>query len=289
MSLRRMLGVRLSLLAVGAGLLLCPPFVLAQFGAGTGGHVGPNTSGGVDEKDGLKGFHQAIALQATAEQTAEFQAVVKSAAAASGEFEELRKTLESGSDGAAASERTAALRGAIERARMDCRKFVEGFSAAQKAGLRESAARVLKAEAELGEQEKIPGGNGADAKAGGAASLEQGIGTALANFRKEEDGLAVEMGILQIEGGQDVAFRIPAYKSSVKIGGLPVEVTTSAVILRSGSAGGENIFRVVTTSDLTDLQQNMLEILRAGIRPVRTVRRADRGGRCDAHAFHAGE
>ncbi len=63
---RKISHVRVNVLVMAAGLVLSSP-APAQFGS-VGGHVGPNTSGGVDEKDELKGFHQAIALQATSQQ-----------------------------------------------------------------------------------------------------------------------------------------------------------------------------------------------------------------------------
>ncbi len=265
--LRRKGFVRLHM--VIAGLLWCAPVVFAQFGSvgGGGGHVGPNTSGGVDEKDQLKAFHQAIALQATSEQSVEFRALVKSTDAASHELEMLRKDIEAGSDASALSKRTGLLREAIDKARTESRKFLDGFSPAQKSGLKEIAGRLLRAESELAEQEKSQEANGADAKVSEArnTAVQPGLAKGLANFRREEDNLGVEMGVLQSEGGQDVAFKIAPLKSSVTIASLPVEITSSAVISRAGTEGGENIFKVVTTSDLSDLQQNMREILAAGI------------------------
>src|ERR1039458_6921441 len=103
---RKILRLRVNVLVMGAGLLLCAPVVLAQFG-NMGGHVGPNTSGGVDEKDTLKNFHQAM----------EFQSAVESTENANQEFEELRSDVQKRGDAAAVSNRATALRLAIEKAR----------------------------------------------------------------------------------------------------------------------------------------------------------------------------
>lgn len=265
-------------LALGAGLVLCPGVVLAQFGGvSMGGHVGPNTSGGVDEKDQLKGFHQAMALQATSQQAGEFRSLVQSTEAANQQLQDLLKDLEKGSGAAVSSgaavpsSHAAELRQTLEKARLETRKFVEGFSPAQKSGLKDVTARLLKAESDLGEQEKML--DASDAKAGGmvnagrAGSLQQ----ALENFRKEQDALAVDMGIVQSEGGRDVAFSIPAFKSSVTIARQPVAITTSAVIFRAPAGNGENVFKVETATDLADLQANLTAILGAQL---------DKGERC---------
>ena len=251
-------------LVLGAGLVLCPGMVLAQFGGvSMGGHVGPNTSGGVDEKDPLKNVHQAMALQATSEQAAEFRSLVQSTENANQQLQDLLKDLEKGNDATAVSSHAAELRQALEKARLETRKFVEGFSPAQKSGLKDVAARLLKAESDLGEQEKMLDAadamNGGMRSAGRAGSLSQ----ALEIFRKEQDALALDMGIVQSEGGRDVAFSIPAFKSSVTIARQPVAITTSAVIFRGAAENGENVFKVETTTDLADLQANLTAILGA--------------------------
>ncbi len=51
-------------------------------GMGAGVPGGAGRPDGVDEKDNLKDFHQALAVQATSEQISEFQDVVKTASAA---------------------------------------------------------------------------------------------------------------------------------------------------------------------------------------------------------------
>lgn len=67
-------------LFVGSFLLLYPGIATAQHhgGHGAGGGVpgANNRPTGVDEKDTLKDFHRALAVQATSQQITEFQALL---------------------------------------------------------------------------------------------------------------------------------------------------------------------------------------------------------------------
>lgn len=219
------------------------------------------TPGGVEEKDELHGFHRAMALQATNEQMAQFVAMVNKTEAASRELDELKK-----SEAAAADEKHFAdLRQAIAEARAEADRFVAGFSPAQKSGLKEEAAKLLKAAVELGDQEKTiePGADARDDAARVAAHADA-LGKALANFRAQQESPAVEMSIVVPEGTEEVVFTVPAQKFSTKIAGQPVGVTTSAVITRpnNGSAGA---YKVEATTDLADLQENIGTILAAAM------------------------
>jgi hypothetical protein len=250
-------------LLVGAGLLLSGGNLLAQRGGGGGigggaPVAGTNRPGGVDEKDDLRGFHRAMAVQATSEQIAQFRAVMKKTETASREFDELVKA------DSEVSARVPAVRMAIESARTDTGKFVSGLSEAQKTGLKEIAAKLMKAESELGEQAKMLDSSG-DARetAGRIAGRADGLRKALANFRNEQDGLAVEMGIVTSEGADEVAFTMPARKSSVTIGGQAIGLTTSAVVSRA--TGADGLYKVEATTDLSDLQDNFSGVLGAMI------------------------
>ena len=71
---------------LSAFLLASPNLAFAQHhgGHGMAGGVPGATSRptGLDEKDALKDFHQALAIQATSEQIAEFQEIIKATNAA---------------------------------------------------------------------------------------------------------------------------------------------------------------------------------------------------------------
>ncbi len=183
-----------------------------------------------------------MALQATSEQTAEFRAVVTKTEAADRAMDELAKSSDSAHG--------AAVRQAVDAAQAEMGKFVAGFSPAQKAGLKEITAKLMRAQSEVDAQEKA-------LEAGGAAD---GLRKAFANLRAQEDNLAVEMGIVISEGAEEVAFTIPARKSSIKLGGQMVGVTTSAVITR---ASGDGLYKVEATTDLAGLQENIGAIMGA--------------------------
>jgi len=235
----------------GWWLLLAAGAVHGQRGGTIGGGApvtGMGAPAGVEEKDDLQGFHRAIAVQASGEQTARFREVIQRTEEAERALEELRKKGDAA--GVALTER------AVDGAQAEMGKFVAGFSEAQKNGLRETSAKLARAQSELDAQQKA-------LEAGGPA---EGLRRALAEFRMQEQNLAVEMGIVISEGGAQVAVRIPARKGSRTIGGQAVVISTWAVVSREreGAAPGvEGLYRVEATTDLADLQANIGMILGA--------------------------
>src|ERR1700691_3979715 len=143
---------------VGAGLLLSGTGLFAQHGGGAGMGGGAPVSGmsrpgGVEDKDDLKGFHRAMAVQATSEQIAQFQEVVKKTEAARGALDQLVSGLDSHASAKSADEwgsQVVAVREALDGARGGTGKFVGALSLEQKTGLKEITAKLMKAESELG-------------------------------------------------------------------------------------------------------------------------------------------
>lgn len=265
---RTIAGVRAGLLVAGTGLLLCSGHGLAQRGGGApvgAGIPGLSRPGGVSEKDDLKDFHEAMAVQATSAQAAEFLVIVKNTEAAASELESLGKDTGVGERGAQVTAHATALQQSLEKARSGTKDFLAGFSPAQKAGLKESDAKLRKAEAELAEQEKLVDWSATDAKgeAERIAGRTEGLRKALTNFRNEQNVLASQMGIVQSSGVKGVALNVPPNKTTVNIGGKPIVVTTSTAIVRGPDNGGENVFTVETTTDLADLRDNMASVLGA--------------------------
>jgi hypothetical protein len=265
----------LSAVIFGATLLACPCAVLAQRGAG-GGRTGGGTAGGgglssvgkpsgVDEKDDLKDFHEAMAVQASSQQIVEYAAMMKGTEAASAE---LKSFLEQPSKENIASElssRGANLQQAIERARTENNKFVEGFSEQQKSGLKEITKRLIKAETDLAQQAKA-----FEVEAGNSKSVSQPIATsaqslehALTNFQSQQISLGEEMSIGAGKNGDDSAFNLAPVKNSITFADQPVTITTSGMISKGAAAGGQNIFKLELTADLSDLQRNITEVLHA--------------------------
>src|ERR1700733_9277204 len=155
-----MIRSRISFSAIGApilgSLLLAYPLAAtAQRHGGGGGAGGGGINGsvsgsnrptGLDEKDSLRDFHQAMAVQATSQQTAEFQVLIKSTDAAKAELQLLLQQLHK-QNGDPINRQP--VDQALESARSGNKNFEQGFSAAQKTGLKEIARRLAKADSDL--------------------------------------------------------------------------------------------------------------------------------------------
>ncbi len=72
-------------------------------------------------------------------------------------------------------------------------------------------------------------------------------------------------------GGQELTFKIPPAKFSVNIENQPIAITASGIISRVAAERGENVFRLKLIADLSDLQQNITQILQSQL---------DRSERC---------
>jgi len=257
----RLVCIRVLMAAAAMLLSLAPSFAQRGGGAPTGGGpiVGFNKPGGVDEKDDLKDFHHAMAVQATAQQTEEFRAIFKSTEAASRALEELARN--SGKTGdAPVADPVTALRLELEKARNQTSHLLAGFSPEQKAGLKEITAKLMKAESELAEQQKTleTGSNAGPDAATSIAAHPEALRKALSDFRTEQESLAVEMGIILAEAGQNVVFNVPSRKLTVRIAGQPISIAPSAVITR---ASGTDTYKVEATTNLADLQDNIAAVL----------------------------
>ena len=261
--------LELKTVILGAALLACPYGVFAQHGGG--GHVGGGTAGGsglsggnkasgVDQKDDLKDFHQVLAVQATSEQVIAYIAMLKSTTTASEELQGLVEQIAKESTVAEIGSRGTTLVQAIEKARSENKKFLDGFSDAQKSGLKEITKRLVKADSDLAQQAKVLD-QVVEAKAVGSSSA-QGLGHALTNFQHEQLDLGEEMSIGTAHNGQEFAFNLPPVKNSVTFANQPIEMITAGVISKGVAAGGQNTFKLELTADMSDLQHHITEVLR---------------------------
>jgi hypothetical protein len=255
-----------------AALLVYPCGVLAQRGGG-GGHVGGGTAGGgglsnvgkatgVDDKDDLKDFHAVMAVQATSEQVAEYAAMMKSTEVASAELKTflLQLAKENGAD---LAPRTAAIEQAIEKARTGNKKFLDGFTEAQKSGLKEISKRLVKADSDLAQQAKA-----FDVEAGNSKSVgqpitasAQSLDRALTSFQTQQIGMGEEMSIGNGKSGADFAFNLAPVKRSITVANQAITITSSEVIFNGVALGGQDIFKLQLTADLSDLQQDISDVL----------------------------
>jgi len=259
-----------AVLIVGIALLASPSRMLAQHGGG-GGHgmpsgIGAGRPDGVSEKDDLKDFHRAMAVQATAEQRAAFAKIAQYAQAAIDRLQTFRKSLPEIPAPAPLSDRATALDQAIEEARASNQNFLASFSSAQKSGLQDVAKKLAKADSDLDQPVKtldqIVQAPKSDREqiSNSAASLDK----ALASFQGEQLALGREMGIL-LTDGQDLAFNLPKVTNSIDVAGQPVSIPASGAVSRTSAENGRNLFSLKITADLSDVQQNITGILRSAL------------------------
>ena len=227
---------------------------------GGGGLSAYSRPDGVDEKDTLKDFHQALAEQATSQQIAEFQDIVKSTNAAKDKLNAFVQA-----SGEPAREGVTPLDAAFEAARTATRKFQQGFSDAQKSGMKDFTKRLEKADADLGQEiARFDQGIEAESAAGDLASRAANLTKAVATFSDEQLALGREMGIT-LASGEDVAFHLPAVKHPVNAGGETLSVEVSGLLSQTESKGDLRTFHLEMMVDVSDLQDDISTIMKAQI------------------------
>jgi hypothetical protein len=262
----------LAVLLVGIALLASPSPALAQRGGG-GGHgvpaAGGGRPGGVDEKDDLKDFHRAIAVQASADQRDAFAKIAQYAQDASDRLQAFRESLQKAPASSVLTDRATSVNQALEKARAGNQNFLASFSSAQKSGLKDVNRKLAKADSDLDKQTKTfdqvvhTAKPESEQMASSAASLEK----ALASFQSEQLALGKEMSILLPTGGQELTFNLPSVTNSIDVAGQSVSIPASGAVSRISSAAsvenGHHLFSLKLIADLSDLQQNITAILRS--------------------------
>jgi hypothetical protein len=258
----------LKTLVLATALLLCPCVALAQRHGAGGATSGSGMSSvgrptGVDQKDDLKDFHDALAVQATSQQIIEYTSMVKATAAASAELQVLLEQLDRRDNASALTSRGATLEQALEKARTENKNFLGGFSGPQKSGLKEITKKLTRADSELAQRSQEVNQKMADTKPVSEviASLAQNLAHALASFQNQQATLGQEMGIVDPDS-QDFTFHISPVKNSISFQDQPIAIVTSGVIAKSAAQAGQNTFTIKLTEDVSDLQQNITEVLR---------------------------
>jgi len=269
-----------SALILATALLASPLAATAQRHGGGGSNIagsgslsGYSRPTGVAEADSLRDFHQVLALQGTSQQVAEFQRLIKITEAAQSALQSFQQPLHE-EKGTAESSRRGALDQALENARSETRKFQESFSPAQKSGLKDLAKRLAKADSDLDLQQKrldhsLDQSVDANAASPELAALSEALEKALTDFYNHQLALGREMSIT-LATGQDLAFTLPRVKSTVSIGHRTVPVAISGALSQIAAQGGQRVFKLGLVADLSDLQQNISEILRAQLDTAQT-------------------
>ena len=189
---------RVAVLVMGAMLLLSAPSLLAQHGGHGGGGGGRRgTPGGGNTTDAsLTDFNHALAVQATPDQTSHFPELTKSTETARKLAQELSELSGKAGSPTEFSQKSAALKSAVEEAHGANQDFVKSFTKSQKAGLKELAKKLDKADSEVAKQWKeLERQLGSKANGEGIAGLADKLEKALEEFKSQQISLGTEMGI----------------------------------------------------------------------------------------------
>lgn len=253
-------------LFLGLILLAWPLGATAQrHGAGMSsgsGISGISRPSGVKEEDSLKDFHQAMALQATSQQTAEFQSLVKNTESARAQLQALLEELHK-QNGVAETTHREPVDQALENARGGNKKFEQGFSAPQKSGLKDVAKRLARADSDLEQEEKrLDQSLDVRAPAPEVAAHAENLSRALTDFYNQELALGREMSIT-LASGQDQTFNLPPVNHAVSIASRTIGVPVSGVLSQIATQGSQRTFKLELAADLSGVQQNITDLLRA--------------------------
>jgi hypothetical protein len=245
-------------------VLLFPLSLSAQRHGGGGGS--PSMGGlssysrpdGVSEGDTLKDFHRAVAVQATSQQIAEFQEMIKATSAAQDKLHALMAV--SGKPGA---ESVSSLDQVFLEVRTRNQKFQDGFSEPQKSGLRDTIKRLEKADADLDQETKrFDQEMQSEAPPVEASARAAGLDKATADFSNEQLALGREMGIT-LSTGQDVSFHLPKIRNHVRLAGNEIAIDVSGELSQIAREADRRTFQLQSIIDLSEMQRSMTEIMNA--------------------------
>src|ERR1700692_2241744 len=118
-----------------------------SMGGGSGGGPTSGRPGGVSEKDDLRSFHRAIALQAPAQQSALFNTAIQDVENANAQLQAFRAAAQTVPPAPAAT-----MHDLIEKVHSSNQSFLASFSSAQKAGLKDVLKKLAKEDSELARQ-----------------------------------------------------------------------------------------------------------------------------------------
>jgi hypothetical protein len=217
----------------------------------------PTSPGGALEKDSLKDFHRALEVQATSAQIADFQAWLQTTASAKAQLQPLLRLPQPKAS-------TSALDQALDSMRTQTKNFIDGFSEKQAAGLKEQIRLLDRVGSELAyHQQKL---NQAlqisSTPTTGLTAIAGDLEKSLDDFSSEQLALAREMGIV-LANSQDVTFNLPAARNTVTIASQPLQFTVSGLLSETAADAGIRSFRLEIMDDLTDLQQNVTDVMGA--------------------------
>jgi hypothetical protein len=232
--------------------------------AGVGGLSGKSgPASGIDTKDDLRGYHEALALQATTSQIAEFNSMLKNTEAAISGLHTFLDPSSTNKDASGMKAVGVAVTRSIEDARTANSKFLDHLSDRQKADLRETIKKLTKADSDLALRAKLLDSQLSDSKPapGQLSASAQSLQASLANFRDDQLTLGGQMSIGSGADGNQLAFNIRPARNTVNLENQSVSIITSGTVTQAPS--NQSQFALSLVSDIFDLQQNITDVLRA--------------------------
>jgi hypothetical protein len=230
-------------------------------GGGSGGGASAGRPGGVSEKDDLRSFHRAIALQATSQQSALFNTAIQDVENANVQLQAFRAAAQTVPPAPGAI-----MHDLIEKVHSSNQSFLASFSPAQKAGLKDVLKKLAKEDSELARQAQgfdqgLQSAKPTAEQLASASSLEK----TLAGFQTQQLALATEMSIVVTPAGEETTFNLPALPNRINISGQSLAIPSSGVVVRTSKENGHNIFTLTLDADLFDLQQNITDVLSSAL------------------------
>lgn len=266
-------------LILSFALFLAPAQSLAQRGGG--GHGAPGLNGtpsrpiiciydcrdltkAGDTGQDLKNFDRIMALQATPEQSSAFSGLLQQTQAAAEQLKTFQQLLQKDPNPPIDPSRSASLEQAIGNVRSGNQKFLASLSAAQQAGLKDTVARLVNADSDLGKQVKgleevlhAPQPSH-ESVAGSITNLDK----LLNSFHASQLALGREMSVLPSEG-EDLVFHLPEVASAIEIGGESISIPAGGTATRTSITDGRNVFNLRLVANLSDVQDNITDLFRS--------------------------
>jgi hypothetical protein len=277
--LRAVLACRRSVPALALSLavivsLTSPPKMLAQRGGGRS-QPGANSrpvicvhdciephTGLSDDDD--RNLERVMAVQATPDQTASFNTLLKDVQAARDRLQSFIKVPKAPSDPGAMPDQGVEDQ-TVEKIRTASQNFLASFSPVQKSGLKDVIRKVETADSDLDKQRTAFDRALQAAKADGApvAASAANLDNALASFQNQQLALGREMSIVLPSDGQDLSFILPSVKTAIDVAGSSISIPLSGATARASAADSHDQFSLRVVADFSDLQQNITAVLRS--------------------------
>ena len=207
-----------------------------------------------DPTEGLKAFNYAISVQATSEQVTQYDSMVRITEVAISKLQALTTELRKQTGAFQSRGSASALKQAVGGVHGEDQQFLDSFSKVQRAGLREPASKLEKANSDLVQQVGLLDVRVEEPRldAPQVMNYANNLDHLLATLRDDQSRLGNEMGIQDISGGQEISFDLPPLRSSIEIEKQPIAIAVEGTISR---ATGQSGFRLELTADASDLQQ----------------------------------